>query len=321
VTGASLVRVMRSGLAESVHLGDVAVVDADGRVVAAVGDPEHVAFARSCMKPLQAAVSLSLTPIAFPDDEVAVMCASHNGEAVHVRTVRAMLERAGVEEAALRCPAMLPWDEETRLASPDRLAINSDCSGKHGGMLAACRAQGWPQESYRDADHPLQEQLYGAVLAATDLPDVRVGVDGCGVPVHGFTLRSMATIYARLASPDRLGTLEPHARRAASAMLAQPYLVAGRDRVDTALMRAAPGVVVKAGAEGMICAAITPTGMGVALKVRDGSPRATGPALIRVLRLLGTLDERAEEDLAPYARPPVLGGGVPVGEVIADFDL
>jgi L-asparaginase II len=131
----------------------------------------------------------------------------------------------------------------------------------------------------------------------------------------------MATIYARLAVPERLGALEPEARRAVSAMAAQPYLVAGRNRVDTAVMDAAPGVVAKAGAEGMICAAIPSMGLGVALKVRDGSPRAAGPALVRVLELLGVLDERRVEELAPYARPSVLGGGEPVGELVADFDI
>lgn len=316
-----MLRVVRAGLEESVHVGDAAVVDAQGRLVAVAGEPDRLAYARSSMKPLQASVSLSFSSADFPDDEVSVMCASHNAEPVHVRTVRSLLSRAGVDEAALRCPSVLPWDQEAALADPERRAVNSDCSGKHGGMLAACREQGWPLETYRDPDHPLQRRVLESVLAATGLPGVRVGVDGCGVPVHGMPLRSMAKIYATLAVPERLGPLAPHAARAVRAMRTEPYLVAGRNRVDTAVMESTERVIVKAGAEGMMCAAMLDAGLGVAVKVRDGGLRATGPALIRVLALLEALDEEALRRLEPFARAPVLGGGEPVGAMVADFEL
>jgi L-asparaginase II len=326
-----LVRVVRSGLEESVHHGDVAVVDAAGQLVAWAGQADRIHYARSSMKPLQAAVSLSLAPFDFTDREVAVMCASHNAEWVHVETVRTLLARAGVDEEALRCPAMRPWDDATLELDPTRRRLNSDCSGKHAGMLAACRAQGWPMETYRSPDHPLQEAVLEAVLAATGLPSVTVGVDGCGVPVHGLPLQSMALIYAGLAAPDRIGTvpnspnrqgsLEPFVRRAVSAMRAQPYLVAGRDRVDTAVMETAPGVIVKAGAEGLICAALLDRGMGVAVKIRDGGARAAGPALIHALSRLEVLDEAALDRLAPFVRSPVRGGDERVGELSPEFDL
>jgi L-asparaginase II len=317
-----LARVVRSGLEESIHEGDIAVVDGEGRLVAFAGEPGRPVFARSSMKPLQATVSLSLASFDFPDEEVAVMCASHNAEPIHVQTVRSLLRRAGVQEAALRCPAMRPWDEETAAASPERRPINSDCSGKHGGMLAACIDQGWPGESYREPDHPLQQAVLDAVKLATGLDAVSVGVDGCGVPVHGVPLSSMARIYAGLAEPNRWGALEPYARRAALAMMAQPYLVAGRNRVDTAVMELGDGIVVKAGAEALVCSSIQDRGLGVAVKIRDGAPRAPGPVLIRVLRMLEALDDEQVERLAVYARPPVLGGGEQVGEVVvASFDL
>src|SRR6266511_296374 len=186
-----LARVIRSGLEESVHTGDVAVVDADGALVAFAGDPDRMLFARSSMKPLQATVSLSLAPFDFTDPEIAVMCASHNAEPVHIEAVRSLLDRADVDEEALRCPAMRPWDDESLAADPARRPINSDCSGKHGGMLAACRAQGWPLETYRDTVHPLQQEILRAVLLACGEKSVHVGVDGCGVPVHGMPLRAM----------------------------------------------------------------------------------------------------------------------------------
>jgi L-asparaginase II len=316
-----LARVTRSGLEESVHTGDVAVVSADGTIVARAGDPDRLVFARSSMKPLQATVSLSLAPFDFTDREIAVMCASHNAEPVHLDAVRSLLARAAVEEEALRCPLVRPWDDESLQADPQRRRINSDCSGKHGGMVAACRAQGWPLESYRDPDHPLQQEVRRAVLVASGQEGVRVGVDGCGVPVHGMPLRAMATIYARLSRPEGLGKLEKDARRAVGAMRAEPYMVAGRNRPDTAVMQEASAVIAKGGAEGLMCAAVLDKGWGVAVKIRDGASRATGPTLIRVLRFLGVLDEGALTRLEAFARPPVLGGGEPVGEVGAGFDL
>jgi L-asparaginase II len=316
-----LARVIRSGLEESVHTGDAVVVDAEGVVVASAGDPGRLVFARSSMKPLQATVSLSLAPFDFTDREVAVMCASHNAEPPHIEAVRSLLARAGVDEEALQCPTVRPWDDESLAANPARHRINSDCSGKHGGMLAACRAQGWPLESYRDPAHPLQQEILRAVLVASGEDDVRVGVDGCGVPVHGMPLRSMASIYARLVSPDRLGHLGEHARRAVGAMRAEPYMVAGRNRPDTAAMQATTSVIAKGGAEGLMCAADLERGWGVAVKVLDGSARATGPALLVVLGSLGLLDEGALSRLTAFATPPVLGGDQPVGAITAGFEL
>ena len=316
-----IARVIRSGLEESLHAGDVVAVAADGRMLASAGDPERLLFARSSMKPLQAAVSLSLAPFEFSDREVAVMCGSHNAEPVHVEAVRSLLRRADVPESALRCPSRRPWDEATLVASSDPLPVNSDCSGKHAGMLAASLAQGWPPDTYLDPGHPYQGEVLRAVLLATGLRSVGVGVDGCGAPVHGLPLVAMATLYAGLARPGRLGDLAPHAARAIAAMRAEPYMVAGRNRVDTAVMVETSDVVVKSGAEGLVCAAVLGSGIGVAVKAGDGASRATGPALIRALRLLDVLNDDQVERLAPFARPDVLGGGGPVGSVVADFTL
>ncbi len=316
-----LVRVMRSGLEESLHLGDVAVVGTGGRLVASAGNPDRRVFPRSCMKPLQAAVSLSLAPFDFSAREVAVMSASHNAEPPHVAAVRSLLARVGVEEARLRCPAVRPWDERAAMEAPERLRVNSDCSGKHAGMLAACRAQGWQLESYRDVRHPLQQAILGAVREASDQDPEPVGVDGCGVPVHGLRLVSLARIYSKMTRPASLGGLGREAKRVVASMREEPYMVAGRNRVDTAVMQTKAGAVVKAGAEGLLCAALLGPGLGVAVKVGDGAARAVAPALIHVLSLLGELDEAQLEELAPYGRPAVLGGGERVGELVPMFEL
>jgi L-asparaginase II len=316
--------VVRSGLEESVHVGHVAVCDPDGRVLAFAGDPERPVFARSCMKPLQAAVSLSAMgsdAAELSDREVAVVCASHNGEEVHVATVLGILERAGLDPSALRNPPGWPLDPDAmgQAGSPRRELQN--CSGKHAGMLLATVRAGWDPALYLEATEPLQQRVLQAVLRGTGAPEVRVGVDGCGVPVHGMALSRMATLFARLADPDRWEALGPSVRRATSSMLAEPYLVAGRNRTDTAVMEVAPDVVVKSGAEALVCAASTTERIGVAVKVADGGSRAAGPALIHALARLGVLDDGQVERLRPHARPPVLGGGQPAGELLMAFDL
>ncbi len=303
------------------HLGDVAVCDRLGRLVASAGEAARPVFARSCTKPIQAAVSLRTIASELPPREVAVMCSSHNGEPEHVRVVLALLRRAGLSASSLRCPPSYPLDAASMARSREPRPELSDCSGKHAGMLLACRRAGWDPASYPRRDHPLQRRIQRAVLRASGLEKVAVGVDGCGVPVHAMPLSSLATVYARLSSPETLGGLEPHARVCDEAMLAEPYMVGGRDRVDTAVMAATGDVVAKGGAEGLFCATLMRSGLGVALKVADGGSRAGRAALVRILNQLDALSPTASRDLRSYARSPVMGGGRPVGELVAEFDL
>jgi L-asparaginase II len=321
---ATLVRVLRSGLEESVHLGHVAVCDPGGRLVGHAGEPEQPVYARSCMKPIQAAVSLSVMESEagqLSDREVAVMCASHNGEDVHIATVLGILGRAGLDGRALRNPPGWPLDPEAMASAGSRRPELHNCSGKHAGMILATVRAGWDPGLYLKATEPLQQRVLQAVLRGTDAPEVRVGTDGCGLPVHGMALSRMATLFARLAEPDRWDALGASVRRVTGAMVAEPYLVAGRNRTDTAVMEVAPNLVVKSGAEGLICATAMDGRVGAAIKVADGTGRAAGPALIQVLAQLGLLDEAQVDRLRPYARPDVLGGGRAVGEMIASFDL
>jgi len=317
----SLVRVVRSGLEESVHLGHVAVCDAGGRLVAWAGDPTRTVFARSSLKPVQTAVSLKAIDEPLPDAEVAVMCASHNGEPVHVGVVRRVLLRAGLSPAALLCPPARPLDPEAagRVAHPHREL--HDCSGKHAGMLLACVRAGYDVATYVRPKHPLQKRIHRAVLRVSGLEEVVVGADGCGVPVFGMPLASLATVFARLSRPESLGELGEQVDRCVEAMLAEPYLVGGRETTDTAVMSATGDVVSKVGAEGLECAAVLSSGLGIAVKVADGGDRASGPALIRALESIGALAEDHLQELARFARPAVTGGGRSVGELRADFDL
>ena len=200
--------------------------------------------------------------------------------------------------------------------------MNSDCSGKHAGMLAASKGQGWPIDTYPDPDHPLQRRVLATVTGVLDSEPRSIGVDGCGVPVHALPLSGMAVLYARLLEPDRFGTVGEAAGRAVAAMRAEPYLVAGRNRVDTSLMVVAPGLVAKSGAEAMACAAVPDTPpLGVAVKVRDGGWRGAGPVLLETLHRLGAIGPEHLERLAAFLRPEVLGGGRPVGELRAHVPL
>jgi L-asparaginase II len=320
-TAAPLVRVVRSGLVESVHLGHVVVCDPEGRVVAALGDPDRLVFSRSSMKPLQATVSLRRIAEPLPDDLVAIMCASHNGEPVHVRAVRRLLRSGGLSERDLGCPPDLPIEAEARRAAAGPRRINHNCSGKHAGMLLACERSGADLGSYLEPSHSLQREILRAVRSATGVERPVVGVDGCGAPVHGVPLRGMATLFARLARPERLGRLGARAARAVEAMRSEPYLVAGRGRSDTRLMEAVPGLVCKVGAEGLHCAAVPDAGIGVAVRIDDGSDRAAAPALVRALDQLGVFDQTQRGALASLAAPPVLGGGRPVGALEVGFRL
>jgi len=304
-----------------VHLGDVAVCDEEGRLLASLGDPSRPVFSRSAMKPLQAAVSLRRIGEVLDDDLVAVMCASHNGEPVHVRAVRRILRLGDLPVAALRCPPAYPSEVEDvlRAAGPRRVFHN--CSGKHAGMVVAATHAGWGHDGYLEPSHPLQREVLRAVRRGTDIDRPTIGVDGCGAPVHGVPLSAMATMFARLGRPDRLGSWAEGFRSAALAMRAHPYLVAGRGRSDTKVMETVPGVVVKVGAEALHCAAVLEAGVGVAVKVADGGERASAPALVRALGLLGFISPDQLAALGSIVRRPVLGGGRQVGEIVIDFRL
>jgi L-asparaginase II len=306
-----LVRIVRNGLVESVHTGDVAVCDADGRLRAHAGDANRLLFGRSCEKPLQGAVSFAaMERDDLTDDEIGVLCASHAGEPDQVATVRRLLRRGPAPVSALQNP-------RDRATTGRRSPIWDECSGNHAGFLVASVRRGWSLATYRRPGHPLQRRVARAVLDATDVERPLVGVDGCGIPVHGVPLRAMATMFARLGIPDRLGKLAPAVDRIMRGMLAAPHMVGGTNRLDTDVMTATGDVVVKGGAEALLCATLPRQGLGVAMKVSDGYGRRASPAFLQVLRQLDAVDDRALERLRRHARIPVLGGDEPQGEVEA----
>jgi L-asparaginase II len=295
-----VVEVIRGDLVESAHLVDVAVVG--GAASLDAGDPGRVAFWRSSLKPVQAAVSIDAGWKPGDDEEIAVASASHEGSPRHVEVVLRILRGAGLGAGALRCPPALPFSEAAAAAADAPTAVVNNCSGKHAAFLAACVANAWPSEPYLEADHPLQR----AVAARTrDLTGGTWGsaTDGCGAPTFAAPLATIAAAFLRNAVEHQA---------VSGAMRAHPSLVAGQGRLDTDVMRAADGLVTKGGAEGLFCFAHPSSGAGGAVKCRDGSPRAVAPVAVAVLARLGLLDPEA---VPQHAEPPVLGGGRPAGSV------
>jgi len=261
--------VRRGEFVECVH--DVhGVAVRDGEVVAGFGDPSLVTSLRSAAKPLQA-LPLARAHPELADDELAIAAASHYGTERHVATVRKLLAATGGTERELDCGV-----QDGRPSEP----IYDNCSGKHAGMLATCRAHGWPVEGYRHPDHPLQHLLHQEVAAAAELEpgEVATGIDGCGVVAFALPLEHAARAFSRLEQLDG-------GARVAAAMRAYPELVGGEGATDTTLMREHPGTVAKGGAEGLLCA--SGHGIGFALKVADGNPRALRPALAVLADRLG----------------------------------
>jgi len=295
-----VVDVVRSGVRESCHLIDVAVVDGSGALVASAGDPEQPAAYRSSAKPLQARVAIEAGWQPADARAIAIACASHNGEPEHIHAVRGLLEAADLDETMLRCPEDVPMYLPAVMKIGEKARIFHNCSGKHAAMLAACRTAGWPLETYREADHPLQRAVTSLVERAIGKISATL-VDGCGVPTFVAPLRALAR-----------GLLAVDGGMESEAMRAHPFLVAGTDRLDTDLMAAAPQVLIKSGAEGLACVSVA--GFGIALKSRDGAARPRGPAVLSVLEQLDLIDG----ELVPQHREPsVLGGGEVVGTVRA----
>ncbi|GIJ48621.1 asparaginase [Virgisporangium aliadipatigenens] len=297
--GVLLAEVVRSGFVESWHRGSVVVLDAAGAVVHAAGDTTAPVFPRSSNKPFQA-VGMLRAGLPARGADLALACASHRGQEIHLAGVGRLLAQAGCTVDDLLCPVDSPIAEPGGPRSRDR----HNCSGKHSAMLLTCRDAGWPIEGYTDPEHPLQRAVAEAVVDVVREPIAATGVDGCGAPVFAFSLHALARGFLALVHAAE----GSHERTVADAMRAHPEMVSGIDEGahDTRLMRALPGLLAKGGAEGVQAVAVPGVG-AVAIKIDDGQKRALMPVLQEALKRVGTTLEVPSE--------PVLGGGRQVGVV------
>ncbi|MBI3157440.1 MAG: asparaginase [Burkholderiales bacterium] len=339
-----LVEALRGGAVESLHRGAFAIVDADGAPRASAGDIDRPIFPRSAVKLLQAlplVASGAADALALGDAELALACASHGGDAAQVGAAAAMLAKAGLDESVLECGAHRPYDEAAadalvRAGSAAR-PLHNNCSGKHAGFVClGCFMAGRDADAaarrgflagYVRPEHPVMREVSAALQAATgwDLARSPRATDGCSIPTHAIPLRQLALAYARVATGQ--GLSPGHARAAArlrAAIAAAPRMLGARGRADPRLMeRLGARVCCKVGAEGVYCAALPELGLGLAIKVDDGtSARAAEVVLATALQALLPLSGDDAELVATLAAPRLVNWrGVEVGQLRATAAL
>ena len=303
-----LVEVVRNGFVESVHRGRVAITNPDGSLAFSVGADFAPMYPRSANKPLQA-VGMLRAGLDLDGELLALVCASHSGEAFHLEGVRRILGLSQLDESALQMPADWPLDQDAREdairngMAKSSLAMN--CSGKHAGMIRTAVVNGRDITSYRDPDHPIQLAIVQAIDDLAQEQARNVAIDGCGAPLYAISLYGLARAFGRIASASNGAE-----HRVATAIRSHPEYVSGTRRDEFELHRAIPGLMGKAGAESVYAVGLA-DGRGVAIKISDGNPRARPVAMAGVLKQLGF----DHETLDAHTSGPVLGGGERVGEI------
>lgn len=310
--------VERSGFVESRHAGSAIVLGPDGEVLASLGAPSAPIFPRSCLKPFQA-ITIMNAGVSLEGAQAVLATASHAGTRKHVQVVRSMLGRARIEDSALQCPADWPGDR----ASRDELVrdglgkspLYMNCSGKHAAMLLACAQNGWDQASYLEPDHPLQLAVRDTVERFTGEKPAASGVDGCGAPVHAVSLTGLARGIGRVvsSSPTSPFALYRNAGLLTAAVLANGWALDGPGRANTLVIERL-GLFAKLGAEGVMVMS-APGGATVALKVLDGSLRASTIIGLRLLVSVGALEAAAVDTLEPDLDLAIHGGSSVVGRI------
>jgi L-asparaginase II len=323
-TAPVVAEIVRSGFVEGHHYGSIVALTASGEVDWSVGDADQPILPRSCNKPVQALAMVRLG-LRLPPELLALACASHSGEGIHVEGVRRILAMAGLDESDLQTPAGYPLDDEARealvRAGGKPAPIHMNCSGKHAAMLATCRVNGWDTATYRTPDHPLQVATRETFAELIGEPVDTVAVDGCGAPLFPASLVGLARAFRRLAlGLDGADRPDPHAVEVAEAIRAHPEYVSGTRRDERTLLAAIPGSIGKAGAESCYALALS-DGRAIALKTDDGAPRVRPVLMAEALRRSG-IDTEPGVDTEAVRRTgqvPLLGGGEPVGEIRACF--
>jgi L-asparaginase II len=336
-----LVQAWRGDAVESFHRGAFAVVDTSGAVVAAAGDIERPVFPRSSIKVMQAlplVESGAADRFGLTDAELALACASHDGEPEHARTAAAVLAKAGLDADVLECGTHWPYSETAKLAlaaaGEPPSALHNNCSGKHAGFaclgctLAGARDVRGFLQGYVQPEHAVMREVGAAIESATGCNLARAprATDGCSIPTYGIALRALAHGFARVGtgvglSPGRATA----AQRLRAAVAAAPFMVGGHQSVDTKLMtQFGARVFCKVGAEGVYGVALPQAGLGIALKMDDGNnARACQVAVVALLAALGTARSDAEHALLAALSDVTLRNwrGIEVGRLSAAPEL
>ena len=318
--------VRRGGIVESTHRVHVAVVNSAGEMIAKVGDPEKIVFCRSAAKPFQAVPLIEenvIDQFGISSRELAVMCASHSGEPKHVAAVKSILAKIGLSEEDLECGPHPPFEENAAIdlyAKGQKFtALHNNCSGKHAGMLALALSKGWKTGGYIKQEHPVQIRMISEISRWTglDKSGIQLGIDGCGVVCFGLPLSRLAQAFCKL------GGAEDSNQRIVSSMVAHPDMVAGTGRFGTALVEVLGGrIFAKTGAEGVFAVGCTKGEFGIAIKVEDGTKRATPLVVIQILEHFNLLKGTNKESLSAFSSPMIRNTlGEVVGAIGSNFDL
>jgi L-asparaginase II len=334
-----LANVIRGETVESVHRGHVIAIDGGGKTMMSLGTPDVVTFFRSACKPFQAMpfiTSGACDELGYSDEEIALACASHSGEARHVRIAQLMLERAGLTEAHLRCGSHLPFNEKEaermQRAGEYPTQLHNNCSGKHAAMVVFAKHIDADLATYDSIDNPIQQSILEMISLFTEVPvkKIQTGVDGCAAPNFALPLSSMAKSFINLISPPETFPREVRdaCSRIVSAMTSFPELIGGVERLDTMLMQAAEGKIIsKVGADGVwLCAVLPsekwPSGLSIAVKVEDGDDRRARPVVaVELLKRFGILAADDLPELSPMAIKNRRGDVVGRIEAAADDKL
>ena len=319
--------IRRGSLVESRHRGSVAVVDADGSLVLALGSVETLVYPRSAVKAMQALVlveSGAADRFSLDEEALALACASHGGEPAHIAVVERMLAAAGLDPPALACgvhwPSHAPSAHALARSGATATALHNNCSGKHAGFLCAACALGVDPRAYTEPGHPVQRAVKAAFedLAGISIPDEHRAVDGCSVPTWAMPLSALARGFARFGSGKGMGPERAKAaQRLRAACAAKPWHIAGTGRFCTTVMkRFGDRVFVKTGAEGVFCGAIPGAGLGVAIKIDDGAARASEVAMAGVIARFVPLDDEDRAAFDWLLRPALRNwNGIEVGAI------
>lgn len=311
-----LVEVTRGDLVESIHRGDIAVINNKGEVIFKLGDINHLCYMRSASKPIQIIAALEagiVEKYGLSMAEVAISMASHSGEKAHLDTMHSMLQKIGLSAEALRCGIHEPLGPEAaRQLTAAGLApsnLHCTCSGKHLAQLAAVKAKGRSVEDYDKLGGGIQPEIMNIISAFSGVrvSGIKLGIDGCGIPVYGLPIKKMALAYANLVSNSFMdGRYSRSQEYVLQAMAAHPEMIGGKGRFDTELLgHCGDRLVAKFGDEGVYCMGLVGRGTGIALKIEDGHTRAVAPVVLELLRQLGVIGDAELEPLKHWWKPPI----------------
>lgn len=326
-------KVFRGPIVDLTHAGHIAVVDSNNNLLYSYGDPERITYIRSSAKPIQALTALlsgAVDAYDLTQKELALLCASHNGESIHTQTVLDILQKAGLDASYLQCGTHASLNpsvaQDLQNKGVTLGAQNNNCSGKHSGMLLQAKYMGEDLSTYLQKEHPLQQRILKNIASVCGIKaeSIIIGTDGCGVPVHALPLRDFAYGMARLANPQSLdNAMQKAATRVVDAMIEHPYMVAGKDRLCTDLMATCKGkVFAKLGADGYYAIGVPSKGVGITCKCEDGKIAIVEAMAVHVLRKLGILDDAEFEALSAYHNMQVKNHrGEIVGHTQIEFEM